>query len=494
MRQSLYITRRDVLRRDLDMLKRSFGCFLFLLFIVPNIYADTPMDMTQWLAQYKMQQYAERFKKNAITTQELVKSLTESDLESMGISILGHRKILMGAIEDLQKNGWEQKWSVAVWLKEIGLEQYTESFTKNAVTSQDMIVSLTDTDLKSIGISILGHRKMILDAIANLNANDDITNPSQATDNPSQSATSAITNGAPTNDIVVEVHQSHTGTNLWYHVGQVDPIRKTIQWGSSQKYDRGQAPMCDFDGNTIIEVHQGHDDTKLWYRVGSVNERSGTIDWGASVNYDKGQTPIVAMNGDLVVEIHQSHAGTNLWYHVGILNKATRTISWGESHKFDQGRIPSVGFAEAETDVIVEVHQSHTGTNLWYHVGTVNRDTKTIDWGDSHRYDQGALPMCDFNGQVVVEVHQGHDDLQLWYRIGKVNERTKTIAWENAINYDRGKIPTVAINGNVVIEMHQSHEGTNLWYKVGTLDPNAMAISWGQSHKFDQGRIPSIGF
>ena len=78
--------------------------------------------------------------------------------------------------------------------------------------------------------------------------------------------------------------------------------------------------------------------------------------------------------------------------------------------------------SESTGDLVVEVHQSHEGANLWYHVGIINSTTRAIDWGKSHKYDNGRLPMCDLNGDAIVEVHQGHDDLQLWYRVGTVKK------------------------------------------------------------------------
>ncbi len=66
--------------------------------------------------------------------------------------------------------------------------------------------------------------------------------------------------------------------------------------------------------------------------------------WGASVNYGKGKVPSVAIKNNIVVEMHQSYDGTELWYHVGILDKTTGTIKWGKSRKLDKGRVPSVAF------------------------------------------------------------------------------------------------------------------------------------------------------
>ena len=121
---------------------------------------------------------------------------------------------------------------------------------------------------------------------------------------------------------VIEIHQSHWGSELWYHVGQVDATFSDIDWRESRRYDRGCSPQCDFDGNTVVEVHQGHNDNDLWYRVGIVHIEKRIIDWGESVQYDRGQTPTVAVRGSYVVEVHRSYKGQNVWYKMGIIDRA----------------------------------------------------------------------------------------------------------------------------------------------------------------------------
>ena len=54
--------------------------------------------------------------------------------------------------------------NVSEWLEQLGLEQYASNFTDNDIDAQ-LLAQLTDSDLKEIGISSLGHRKMILAAI-----------------------------------------------------------------------------------------------------------------------------------------------------------------------------------------------------------------------------------------------------------------------------------------------------------------------------------------
>jgi class 3 adenylate cyclase/tetratricopeptide (TPR) repeat protein len=56
---------------------------------------------------------------------------------------------------------------IGTWLRTIGLDQYEQVFRDNAV-DDDTIFDLTDTDLASLGIRPLGHRKKLLQAIAAL--------------------------------------------------------------------------------------------------------------------------------------------------------------------------------------------------------------------------------------------------------------------------------------------------------------------------------------
>ena len=85
---------------------------------------------------------------------------------------------------------------------------------------------------------------------------------------------------------------------------------------------------------------------------------------------------------------------------------------------------------ESTSNLVVEVHQAHSGTDLWYRVGIINPTSQAIEWGEGHKYGSGRLPMCDLDGDTIVEVHEGHGDLTLWYRVGTVNKKTRMINWE----------------------------------------------------------------
>jgi class 3 adenylate cyclase/predicted ATPase len=58
---------------------------------------------------------------------------------------------------------------VAAWLKNLGLGQYEAAFRDNAIDG-DLLPSLTAEDLKDLGVTIVGHRRRLLDAIAALSA------------------------------------------------------------------------------------------------------------------------------------------------------------------------------------------------------------------------------------------------------------------------------------------------------------------------------------
>ena len=58
---------------------------------------------------------------------------------------------------------------VVVWLRSLGLEEYEAAFRDNKINER-VLPSLTAEDLKELGVSALGHRRILLDAIAALRA------------------------------------------------------------------------------------------------------------------------------------------------------------------------------------------------------------------------------------------------------------------------------------------------------------------------------------
>src|SRR5947207_15260352 len=58
---------------------------------------------------------------------------------------------------------------VAAWLQGLGLERYAPAFHENRVKA-DILPSLTPEDLRDLGVTLVGDRRRLLDAIAALGA------------------------------------------------------------------------------------------------------------------------------------------------------------------------------------------------------------------------------------------------------------------------------------------------------------------------------------
>ena len=56
---------------------------------------------------------------------------------------------------------------VAAWLRGLGLERYAQAFRDNEIDGK-VLSSLTADDLKDLGVTLVGHRRRLLDAIAAL--------------------------------------------------------------------------------------------------------------------------------------------------------------------------------------------------------------------------------------------------------------------------------------------------------------------------------------
>jgi len=57
--------------------------------------------------------------------------------------------------------------NIAAWLRKLGLDQYERAFLDNAIDA-DVLPTLTADDLKDIGVTVVGHRRKLLNAIATL--------------------------------------------------------------------------------------------------------------------------------------------------------------------------------------------------------------------------------------------------------------------------------------------------------------------------------------
>ena len=68
---------------------------------------------------------------------------------------------------------------VASWLRSLGLERYEAAFRDNEITEK-VLPRLTAEDLKDLGVSVVGHRRVLLDAIADLRSDASVHTPAVA--------------------------------------------------------------------------------------------------------------------------------------------------------------------------------------------------------------------------------------------------------------------------------------------------------------------------
>ena len=56
---------------------------------------------------------------------------------------------------------------ITAWLRDLGLERYAQAFRANEI-NESVLQKLTTEDLKELGVAAVAHRRILLDAIANL--------------------------------------------------------------------------------------------------------------------------------------------------------------------------------------------------------------------------------------------------------------------------------------------------------------------------------------
>ena len=58
---------------------------------------------------------------------------------------------------------------ISAFLRNLGLERYEKTFKDNAIDAR-VLTTLTSDDLKELGVALVGHRRLLLNAIAALPA------------------------------------------------------------------------------------------------------------------------------------------------------------------------------------------------------------------------------------------------------------------------------------------------------------------------------------
>src|SRR6516165_7147367 len=81
---------------------------------------------------------------------------------------------------------------ITAWLRSLNLERYEQAFRENEI-NEAVLLRLTTEDLKELGVIAVGHRRILLDAIANLRGETSATHDeaSRATKKPDRADNTA---------------------------------------------------------------------------------------------------------------------------------------------------------------------------------------------------------------------------------------------------------------------------------------------------------------
>lgn len=279
---------------------------------------------------------------------------------------------------------------------------------------------------------------------------------------------------------------------------------KNLFFSVPRVYGHGIRPRVGVAAGRVVEVHQlENQEDEIWYRLGTL--RAGRVELEDSdTGYGKGMHPAVAVNqGGTVVAVHESHppGSGRLYYHVSRLDAPP--LFGGEALLYDNnGGRPQV--ALNDSGVVVAVHQVEPG-KVRYKVGAIGPDGRTILFGSSlppSTRDDGWTPSVAINNHgVVIMVHRWkarEGDYALWYHLGVVKSESKTIAFGERQWYEEaGANPSVALNDEGFVVVVHEWNG-NLWGRTGELNDARTGIVWESPHfhglnfQYHNGNSPSV--
>jgi hypothetical protein len=226
--------------------------------------------------------------------------------------------------------------------------------------------------------------------------------------------------------------------NIITTIGIASVPGNNIAFGSGQKLGNTlyKPAICiTRDGTKAVLIYEGNKEgtytnnkVTLWYRVGNVDAVNKTISWGPAVAYDTGIYPSISINNlGHIITVHSSwQSNTALWYKVGQLN-SDNTVAWGPTVSFNAGEIgASVSIGDDPGDgtgsALIMVYPSRLDNGaLWVCLGNLDTGSTNADWVISTQYghsSEDVMPACSYAfNQSAVEVHDGNAlfGWKLWY-------------------------------------------------------------------------------
>ncbi|MFA8301033.1 MAG: hypothetical protein ACEPOV_12770 [Hyphomicrobiales bacterium] len=266
------------------------------------------------------------------------------------------------------------------------------------------------------------------------------------------------------NNDVIQVYHDAVSGGLFYNAGTMNDNGQ-ISWNNKDgikyesKWNAGGPTVAINDNKVIVEMNYlnlndaHHSNTAMNYRIGHLSEDNKTINFGQCYQFDASFISKVALNNDNTVVVTYQNSPDKLWYRVGVVDPNSNSISWGTAYQYsDNGNISSV--AINNNNQVVEAHWKHnpngkwniSGT-LWTTIGTLNPDTKTINWNESTFLKDGYGPDVTLldNGYLIL-LHKNDDIVtDLWSMVGEI--RGDKIFWFRQKNkFGIGMRPRISAN------------------------------------------------
>lgn len=253
-----------------------------------------------------------------------------------------------------------------------------------------------------------------------------------------------------------------------------------------------------YSTTVVVSVHDVSADLNLYYRVGVVDKDADVTEWGNEAIYDTGKHPSVSLvfNDDslYVIECHCSDAQNRCFYHVGKVDVNNKTINFGNSIDFCDGKMPKVSANNDGTIIIVKEQPApySYSTVIQYFIGKINTENSVIDWKVINEIldFQGAEPDISTTLNQVVVVCRNGSTIQ--FKMGTI-ENSSTIVWKDRISSidTAGNHPSVSINshGNIVA-FHQEYYSRALCFWYGCIKDNV--IVWNMDRVHDNGEYTTV--
>lgn len=139
-------------------------------------------------------------------------------------------------------------------------------------------------------------------------------------------------------------NEKKSATELYYRIGEYDPLNRQLKWESEQAYNYGMTPaVVTTNSGQVVEVHKSENKDQLWYTLGKIIDGKPTFDLHNQANYTSGVQPTLAVlcaqDQETILEVHKTEHDNKhdqLWFnHFSIAPDGSELVKL-ESSKVSQ--------------------------------------------------------------------------------------------------------------------------------------------------------------